>query len=287
MEVPEIVEIIKEKVSENLGREAIVRKINNRDEFFILDLAFSYFQKADRNKRNDYRSGYLYFQRNDRNHLLFVIAHSPIMITFFSENFDYGEFRDIIVDTSIYRDEHYIRYSKSSSKKDSLKSNTIDDFLYKLDDLEKGCFNKQVFTKPTSKDSKTGNIFVLEIACGFEKKDIRDIIDRSWDLFMWLYPTKPVFKRNASLNRSLQKIERQCEIKKIENTPIVILEKPCSGQIEGAHITPHKNGGSDKLENGVWLCNLHHRLTEGKLTGQRDNNNVNVKYKINTAHNTR
>jgi hypothetical protein len=281
MEVPEIVEIIKEKVSENLGREAIVRKINNRDDFFILDLAFSYFQKADRNKRNDYRSGYLYLQRNGRNHLLFVIAHSPIMITFFSENFDYGEFRDIVVDTSIYRTEHYLRYSKSSSKKENFKSNTIDEFLYKLDDLEKDCFKKQVFTKSTTKDSKTGNIFILELATGFEKKDIRDIIDRSFDLFMWLYPTKPVFKRNASLNRSLQKIERQCEIEKIENVPNNILGKHCLGQIEGAHIIPHKDGGSDKLENGVWLCNLHHRLTEGKLTGKRDSKELNVKYKEN------
>jgi hypothetical protein len=58
---PEIVNDIVKAVSAKLGREAISRKVNNREEYFILDLAFSYFQKADRNRRNDYRSGYLYF----------------------------------------------------------------------------------------------------------------------------------------------------------------------------------------------------------------------------------
>jgi hypothetical protein len=55
---PQIATAPVETVSEKLGREAIFRKVNNREEYFILDLAFSYFQKADRNKRNDYRSGY-------------------------------------------------------------------------------------------------------------------------------------------------------------------------------------------------------------------------------------
>jgi predicted restriction endonuclease len=77
----------------------------------------------------------------------------------------------------------------------------------------------------------------------------------------------------------LIKVNRQCEIDKILEIPNEIMNKDCSGPIEGAHIVPHKDGGSDKLENGVWLCNLHHRLTEGKLEGQRDLKKINVKYK--------
>ncbi|MBM2813667.1 MAG: HNHc protein [Ignavibacteria bacterium] len=278
MNAPEIVDIIRENVSEKLGREAIVRKVNNRDDYFILDLAFSYFQKADRNKRNDYRSGYLYYQRKDKKYLLFVIAHCPIMITFFSNNFDYEKFRSIVVDTSKYRDEHFIRYAKSALKKEVIKTDVINYFLSKIDNLEKGDFKKQVFTKSTTKDAKTGNIFVLGLANRFENKDIGEIIGKTWDLFMWLYPTKPIFSRNASLNRSLIKIDRKCEINKIDNLPDDIIKKSCSGEIEGAHILPHKDGGSDKLENGVWLCNLHHRMIEGKLTGQRDKVKINVKY---------
>jgi hypothetical protein len=58
IKTPDIVNEIAKTVSEKLGREAIFRKVNNREQYFILDLAFSYFQKADRNRRNDYRSGY-------------------------------------------------------------------------------------------------------------------------------------------------------------------------------------------------------------------------------------
>jgi hypothetical protein len=83
MNTPEIVSDIVRAVSDKLGREAISRKVNNREEYFVLDLAFSYFQKADRNRRNDYRGGYLFFEKDEENHLLFVLAHSPIMTSFF------------------------------------------------------------------------------------------------------------------------------------------------------------------------------------------------------------
>jgi hypothetical protein len=32
------------------------------------------------------------------------------------------------------------------------------------------------------------------------------------------------------------------------------------------------------LANGVWLCNLHHRLTEGKLDGKRGLDIFEVKF---------
>ena len=97
-------------------------------------------------------------------------------------------------------------------------------------------------------------------------------------MFLWLYPSKPLFNRDASLNRNLQKLVRQCEIKAIKNLPKNILTTPCNGQIEGAHIKPHKLGGSDKLENGLWLCNKHHRMTEGKISGQRSLTKIEVTY---------
>jgi hypothetical protein len=265
---PEIVNDIVRAVSEKLGREAISRKVNSREEYFILDLAFSYFQKADRNRRNDYRSGYLYYRRNDKNYLLFVLAHSPIMTSFFRNNFDYEVFRNIIMDTEKYRDENYLRF-KRDSKKEEIKTSNMQEFLYKLDEIEKFGFVKSLFAKDTTGKTGMGNIFGLRLASDFSKNDISEIIEKSWDLFLWLYPSKPVFKRNASLNRSLQKIENKCEIGKIRNLPKNIIETACSGQIEGAHIKQHKQGGSDKLANGLWLCKLHHRLTEGKLEGYR------------------
>ena len=268
IKTPEIVNDIVNAVSEKLGREAISRKVNNREEYFILDLAFSYFQKADRNRRNDYRSGYLYFRHKRKDHLLFVLTHTPIMTSFFKNNFDYEMFRNIIIGTAKYRDENFLRF-KINSKNERIKTKNIQEFLDKLDEIEKHGFVKSVFAKDTKGKTGIGNVFGLRLADDFSKNDVSKIIEKSWDLFLWLYPSKPVFKRNAALNRSLQKIENKCEISKIKNLPKNIMETTCSRKIEGAHIKPHKDGGSDKLENGVWLCNLHHRLTEGKLEGYR------------------
>jgi hypothetical protein len=275
---PEIVHEITRSVSEKLGREAIFRKVNNREEYFVLDLAFSYFQKADRNRRNDYRSGYLYFKHKGKEQLCFVMAHTPIMTSFFKNNFDYVAFRDIIINTAKYRDEHLLRF-KEGSKKEKINTKNLEEFLGKLDEIEKYGFVKSVFAKDKTGKTGIGNIFVLKLANDFSKNDVSKIIKKSWDLFLWLYPSKPVFKRNASLNRSLRKIENKCEIGKIKNLPKKLLKTVCSGPIEGAHIKPHKNGGSDKLENGVWLCNLHHQLTEGKLAGNRGIDIFEVKYK--------
>ena len=277
IKTPEIVNDIVRAVSEKLGREAISRQVNNREQYFILDLAFSYFQKADRNRRNDYRSGYLYYRIKDKNYLLFVLAHTPIMTSFFKNNFDYEVFRNIIIDTDKYRDKNYLRF-KINSKKEEIKTKNIQEFLYKLDEIEKFGFVKSVFAKDKKGKTGIGNIFGLRLAKEFSKNDISKIIEKSWDLFLWLYPSKPVFKRNASLNRSLQKIENKCEIGKIRNLPEAILKTACSGHVEGAHIKQHKHGGSDKLANGVWLCKLHHRLTEGKLDGKRGLDIFEVKF---------
>jgi hypothetical protein len=279
---PETVNDIVRAVSDKLGREAISRKVNNREEYFILDLAFSYFQKADRNRRNDYRGGYLFFEKDGINHLLFVLAHSPIMTSFFKNNFDYAVFRNIVQDTAAYRDEHFLRLKKHS-KYERIQTTNIQEFLHELDEIEKDGFTRSAFGKDTKGKTGVGNIFALSLGRGFNQKDISKIIEKSWYLFLWLYPSKPVFTRNASLNRSLQKVKAQCEISKIKNIPKNILSSVCSGQIEAAHINPHKQGGSDKLSNGIWLCNHHHRITEGKLEGSRGIDSFEVNYKVKKA----
>jgi hypothetical protein len=278
IKTPEIVDDIVRAVSEKLGREAISRKVNNRNEYFVLDLAFSYFQKADRNRRNDYRGGYLYFEKEGKKHLLFVLAHTQIMTSFFKNNFEYDIFKNIILDTAQYRDEHFLRFKKNS-KYDRIKTTNIQEFLHKLDEIEKNGFGRSVFGKDAKGKTGVGNIFVLCLGRGFNQNDISKIIAKSWYLFLWLYPSKPVFTRNASLNRSLQKIAAKCEIGKIKNLPKNILRTVCSGQIEGAHIKPHKHGGSDKLSNGLWLCKNHHRMTEGVLEGCRGIDTFEVNYK--------
>jgi len=199
------------------------------------------------------------------------------MTSFFKANFNFQIFKEIIIKTAKYRDENFLT-CKLKNKYKTIKTTDISAFLEELDSLNNNGFAKSVFAKSTEGKTGVGNVFSIGIARDFKIGDIDTIIENSWDLFMWLFPSKPIFQRNASLNRSLLKVFRQCEVNSIIGIPIEIRKKKCIGQIEGAHIIPHKNGGSDKLENGLWLCNLHHRLTEGKLEGYRDMENINVKY---------
>lgn len=239
IKTPEIVVDIVKAVSEKLGREAIFRKVNNRDEYFVLDLAFSYFQRADRNRRNDYRGGYLYFEKEDKNHLLFVLAHTPIMTSFFTNNFDYGVFKNIILETAQYRDEHFLRFKKDS-KYERIKTTDIQEYIHELDEIDKNDFTRSVFGKDTKGKTGIGNIFVLRLGRGFNRKDIGEIVDKSWYLLLWLYPSKPVFTRNASLNRSLQKIEAKCEIGKIKNLLKAFSARFVQGESK-LHISSHTN----------------------------------------------
>ena len=277
IEPPKIVTAIVETVSSKLGRKAIFRKVNSRDEYFVLDLSFSYFQKADRNRRNDYRSGYLYLNHKGDNRLLFAMAHTPVMLSFFKNNFDYRTFRAIIAKTAKYRVENYLRFSKNGVR-ELIRTPDIEEFLSKLDELEISGFARLAFNKSKTGKTGVGNLFGICLADHCHEENIAEVIEDSWDLFLWLYPTRPVFERSASLNRSLQRIEMKCEIAKIKNLPRMVFETPCYGRVEGAHIIPHKHGGSDKLQNGLWLCNVHHRLTEGKLNGSREADRVEVKY---------
>jgi hypothetical protein len=275
---PEIVTAIVETVSEKLGREAIFRRVNNREQYFILDLAFSYFQKADRNRRNDYRSGYLYQDHKEKKRLFFALAHTPIMSSFFKNNFDYGTFRGIIANTAKYRDEHYLRFSRMGIREE-IRTPNLEVFLSEIDELETSGFTRLAFSKSKTGKTGVGNIFGLCLASHCNEEEFVKVIEESWDLFLWLYPTRPVFKRNASLNRSLQRIDQKCEIGRIKNLPKTILSTPCDGQVQGAHIISYKHGGSDRLQNGVWLCNVHHRLTEGKLDGSREVDRFEVEYR--------
>lgn len=285
---PREVDVLCDAVSKKLGREACVRKVKNQNSYFIIDNAFSYFQKADRNRQVGYRAGYCFYrnpQKFTENLLQFIIVHSPIMFSFFHDNFDYDRFKDIIKETAKYRDiDHltYVLYDKNRKDREffQVDKENLDDFIKELDVIEeKYGFVKTLLSAKNSSKHNLGNTFYVDLAQGILIEDIPDIIDKTWDLFMWLYPSKPLFKRDASLYRSMQKIERKCEFRAIHGLPQEILDAECDGIVQAAHIKPHHKGGSDKLTNGLWLCERHHRMTEGKLTGSRDLEHVDVKYR--------
>lgn len=276
-------------VSQKLGREACVRPVKNENSYFVLDKAFSYFQKADNNKQVGYRAGYHFHHwetQGVKNLLTFDMVHSPVMFSFFRQNFDYERFRKIMEDTAEFRCNyhylHYVVFNKERTQKEKFEiiRSDIADFLKEIDAVEeKYGFAKRIFANKNSSKHYLGNTFYVNLAQNFFVKDIPNIVDKTWDLFMWLYPSKPLFKRDASLNRSMQKIECKCEFRAIQGLPQEILDAECDGIVQAAHIKPHHKGGSDKLTNGLWLCERHHRMTEGKLTGSRDLEHIDVKYR--------
>lgn len=79
----------------------------------------------------------------------------------------------------------------------------------------------------------------------------------------------------------MQKVERKCEFRSIQGSSQEMFDAEGSGVVQAAHIKPHSKGGSDKLTNGLWLCEKHHRMTEGKLTCSRDLESIDVKYASN------
>lgn len=272
-------------VSQKLGREAFIRKVKNRNEYYVLDIAFSHFQVANRNKQKGYRAGYTFFYGKGYNNLGFEIVHSPIMFSFFQKNFDYNRFRELVERTHKYRTTDYLSYVLFNKSRDHKERFVIDKlktphFLKELDSVEeKYGFAKTIFASKNASLKDLGNTFYVKLADNISASEAFKIINDSWDLFMWLYPSKPLFKRDASLNRSMQKIERKCEFRAIQGLPQEILDAECDGIVQAAHIKPHHKGGSDKLTNGLWLCEKHHRMTEGKLTGSRDLEHIDVKFR--------
>ena len=112
------------------------------------------------------------------------------------------------------------------------------------------------------------------------ERDLREIVNKSWELFLCLYPGRPILARNASLARSMkaQDIPQICEFKKIEFPKGCEIASACQGRIEGAHIDPYIRGGGDRVTNGLWLCSHHHRGTEGRLSGYRTKSEILVKF---------
>lgn len=286
----EYVERIIEVTTNLLGRETIVRKVKNKEQYYILDVAFSHFQKADRNRTVGYRTGYCYQELDGINYLKFIIVHSPIIAENFKNNFDFNIFIDSLRNTSKFRTFHYLVYDgKLNNKFEKGIRFRYDNFhlfedllldLNKLQDLKSLLFcKKKIDTKEGSKyPIAAGNTLYLGLANNLKIDDILEIIESTWDLFLWLYPTKPIFNRNANLNRSMKSIKKTCEFKYIIDLPVNILNIKCDEKTEAAHIKPHQFGGSDKLENGLWLCKSHHKLTEGKLIGNRTLDIINVKF---------
>ncbi|MEO8461101.1 MAG: HNH endonuclease signature motif containing protein [Dokdonella sp.] len=99
------------------------------------------------------------------------------------------------------------------------------------------------------------------------------IVQAAWHLFACLYPWEPIAVRRAGLRRAMAGTlgVGACEYRSISNTPASRCDDT---QVQAAHIVPYALGGNDRPWNGLWLCEKHHRETEGKISGRRDPSNL-------------
>ncbi|HRH71171.1 MAG TPA: HNH endonuclease signature motif containing protein [Flavobacteriales bacterium] len=284
--MPTVAELIQEVVSEKLDRPALLRKGKNRNDSYITDPVFSYIQTADRNRRTDYRIGFRWVPQYRC--LWFSFVYNPIGADTFQRNLDVTRLITTIRKTAHFRTTHNLYFSSKSEF--SLRNHEtkifydkdLNTFLAEVNAFDEARdLRRDLFPKlPNRGKSQTtdhawaaGKEFALLLATGertvFDKPTIKKIIALSWPLFLSLYPTKPIAKRDATLRRQLLVIDPDicCNMNAIRRLPKSIKNVPCSQVFEAAHIKPHRSGGTDKGVNGIWLCRTHHKLTEGKLKG--------------------
>ena len=284
--LPTIVLACATVLEQRLGRPCYVRQVRNRSEWFISDPMFSFVQHGFKKGETGYRVGYFYSLEEDE--LSFYMVHSPIMAQIFKKNLSIAAILQALDGCSPYLKEARIFWSSRSATKVGKQkwrikrgsSSAIREFIKNAGN---DGFLRDLF--PQLKDSKwAGNDFYILLAQNARRlktSDIAAIIDASWPLFLCLYPIFAIENRVASLARSLTAagVSRQCEYSQISNLPDeTVISTVCRGPIEGAHIMPHALGGTDKARNGLWLCQYHHRMTEGKLRGFRSRDEIKVSF---------
>jgi hypothetical protein len=266
--------------------------VKNANQWYISDPVFSFVQRGLKAGRIDYRTGF-YFDA-DEDFLGFELTNAPLMAKVFFENFSLIPLIFSLEQSSHFRSSHVIYWNsrvgqlkepirhKKSPAYLSVENEIWSKFLSELKALDqKHNLARDLFPPCLRKDGQKAQIYgndfyvlLAENCSKLSKKKITELLEASWELFCCLYSREPLEKRDASLARSLRsaKIPRECEYAKILEIPNArVISKNCQGEIQGAHIKPHAFGGSDKATNGLWLCQYHHRATEGKLQGTREN----------------
>ena len=287
--LPPPVAALKDAVSAKLGREAHVRKVNNGDSYYVNDPVFSHVQKGARGISSGYRVG---FELNIvGGYISFEIVHSPIMFRFFRENATDDLLYDVFRKTIEYREFHCASWSSKSviaaktGGVRKIRNDSESEFKAELpnpwvvDIAARRPKQVGVGSRTTVRSYFSLLLGHWQDSANIER-DLREIVNKSWELFLCLYPGRPILARNASLARSMkaQDIPQICEFKKIEFPKGCEIASACQGRIEGAHIDPYIRGGGDRATNGLWLCCHHHRGTEGRLSGYRTKSEILVKF---------
>lgn len=284
---PVVVQHLLETVRDKLGRPAHSRQVKNKEEWYVCDPVFSFVQHGMKKGTTGYRVGF----KVDlpKHELWFELVHSPLMARLFKRNLVLSSLAEVVKSTAVYRNRHCLYRSSnqvfSTTGQDgaAFHSPALPDFVSQIEAFDKTYgFAKDLFPKRENTGKKggkapcAGNTFYLLLADKPEtlasRSDVARVVSAAWPLFLWLYPAKPIQGRSANLARHMKAkgIPQVCEFSKIQFPAGVSIPPQCDGSLQGAHIKPEKKGGSDRPENGLWLCELHHQATEGKLEGKRD-----------------
>ncbi len=297
-EFPEPVLHLLDATSEQLGRPAHCRRVRNQAQWYIHDPVFSFVQRGMRKGQTGYRVGYnINLARPAIN---FVLVHSPLIARLFKYNLVLSSMIAVLRSTESFRWLHWVYRSSRQALRSGLDGNRIEseslaEFVNLLEQFDQRYgFGKDLFPKRRNTGRGggaapvAGNTFFLALANRPEiinsEPKIRLLVERTWPLFLCLYPVEPIEKRSASLARNMRaaKIRQECEFLHIkgidESRGRGAISPLCRGRVQGAHIKPDVLGGSDRPENGIWLCEYHHRATEGKLVGRRMGNCLSVEF---------
>lgn len=290
--IPDVVIKCASALEEKLGRPPYVRQVKNREEWWISDPMFSYVQHGLRKGATGYRVGYFYSAYDDE--MAFWLVHSPVMAQLFKKNLRVSAIIRAAEGCQAYCRKPRAFWASRLAQKGGEQifgvSDASDEFVSLWREIDEKRFISDLF--PPAKNRKTGigaakwasnDFFLLlsEKAGKLSTKDVETIIEASWPLFLCLYPVCAIEQRVASLARNLNtaKLSKVCEYEKIAGRPDEAeISSVCRGEIEGAHIKPHAKGGTDRFENGLWLCQYHHRKTEGRITGKRDKDKFAVRF---------
>lgn len=290
---PLVVRRLVEAVSQKLGRPAHCRKVNNQDRWWVFDPVFSFIQHGMKTGVTGYRAGY--FLARDHNYIGFHLVHSPVLAKLFKRNLELATLIEVVSRTAKWRESHFVYFSSRRTLDPDLNgvritADSLGTFVEQLEHFDQRYgFVDNLFPgrRAASKSGRlrvAGNDFFLRLADDFKAlsnpQNVSKFVQHTWPLFLCLYPIKPIEQRRASLARSLraQKILKICEFGSLSLPRGVNISLECRGSVQGAHIMPYSKGGSDRAENGIWLCEAHHRATEGRLSGSRTTQEIHVKF---------
>lgn len=140
--IPDVVTFVAEAVSAHIGRDALIRQVKNRTEWWVTDALFSHVQHGARKGRTDYRAGFLVYPDDDHYNVDFATFHTPLLAKQFKANITYREIRDVIELTAEYRTVHGVRwssrvaYENTDKQANASEADTTQELLADLDQAE-------------------------------------------------------------------------------------------------------------------------------------------------------